>query len=60
MRKKKKVEYEYYEREREKIKNKNKKGKEKENRQQFKLSSVIKKKSSKLAYLISFMYRFKI
>ena len=33
----------------------------KEKRQQFKLSFVIKKKkSSKLAYLISFTYRFKI
>ena len=32
----------------------------KEKRQQFKFSFVIKKNSSKLAYLISFTYRFKI
>ena len=41
-----------------------KKRKEKEKRQKFKFSSIIKKneekKSSKIGYLISFTYKFKI
>ena len=51
----KKVEYEYYVRERERLK------KKEEKRQQLNSPlSLKKKKSSKLAYLISFTYRFKI
>ena len=57
---KKKVEYGYYERERERENKWIKKKKRKRRDNNLNSPLLLKKKSSKLTYLISFTYRFKI